>query len=565
MMKTGTETSAYFVKKVANAEDESSGDSFEIFLFAKVNGRKGKVVVERDKARDVDHLHRLFLKKNAALPSDDGTAKALIQAAIDREPIRYDLHAKHVGWRPKRAGFVLKGSIIRPPDALTSLKPPIWINHRQVGSLKTRGSLEDWQRLVAEPAVYSTRMMLMLSAAFAAPLLKVVNAPNFGVNLYGLSKVGKTTALLVATSVVGIGQERDLPNWNATSGAFLETARTFNDLLLAINEVGLLAGKRGDAYGPIRERIYCFSEGVDRARMSTSSLASSSSSQWRGIFVSTSEYSFNEYAAFSGEARSEGEFARCLDVAAAVRGMPTVFDRRPDEITKAAAGRWARRQLIKLRGACERQCGTALASYIAYLVDQGRDLPKAVRARRTQFMTQMKRLKLDGALDHAAKNFALIFAGGSLAIDAGILPWEKEALLEAIGLCFEAAVFDIRGHANALEAAKRQLRKRLRSGDLVERTAVAIFGPNDHAAYIERRDNKIYFTVTSKAFAGWFDNRAQIIAILRWLYEQGLLDIGDKRISPSMKSTDWAERQRRWPNGANPRSFTFAAPFDRSE
>ncbi len=552
------------VKKVANAEDEGSGNSFEIFRFVKVNGRKGKVAVERDKARDVDYLYRLLLKKNAALPTDDDDAKSLIQEAINQDPKRYELHATHVGWRPNRAGFVLKGSIIGGSEALPRLKPPLWINDRQVGSLKNRGSLEEWRRLVAEPAAYSSRMMLLISAAFATPLLKVVRTPNFGVNLYGLSKVGKTTALLAATSVIGIGQERDLPNWNATSSAFLETARTFNDLLLAVNEVGLLSGKRGDAYGAIRERIYTFSEGADRARMSASSLASSGSSQWRGIFVSTAEYSFNDYAAFSGETRSEGEFARCLDVAAAVRGLPTVFDRHPEQITKAA-GRWSQRQLIKLRGACERQCGTALPIYIAYLVDQGRALRKNVRARQKIFLTRAKRLKLDGALDHAAKNFALIFAGGSLAIDAGILPWEKEALLEAIALCFEAAVFDIRGHVDALEAAKNHLRKRLSSGEVVQRTAGAIFGPDEHPAYFERRDKKIWFTVSSKAFAGWFDNRAQLIAILRWLYEQGLLDIGEKRMTSSVKSTDWAERQRRWPSRANPRSFTFAHPFDQSD
>ncbi len=79
-------------------------------------------------------------------------------------------------------------------------------------------------------------------------------------------KIGKTTALLVGASAIGIGTERDLPNWNATSNAFLETARGFNDLVLPANEVGLLAGKRRDAYAPIRERIYAFSEGRDRAR-----------------------------------------------------------------------------------------------------------------------------------------------------------------------------------------------------------------------------------------------------------------------------------------------------------
>jgi hypothetical protein len=104
--------------------------------------------------------------------------------------------------------------------------------------------------------------MLVLAAAFAAPLVRVSGLQNFGINLFGRSKVGKTTALLAGASVIGIGTERDLPNWNSTSNAFLETARGFNDLMLPAYEVGLLAGNRRDAYAPIRERIYAFQRGA---------------------------------------------------------------------------------------------------------------------------------------------------------------------------------------------------------------------------------------------------------------------------------------------------------------
>jgi uncharacterized protein (DUF927 family) len=92
--------------------------------------------------------------------------------------------------------------------------------------------------------------MLLISASFAAPLLNVTKMPNFGINVYGLSKVGKTTGLLGATSVIGIGSERNLPNWNATSGAFLETARSFNDLLLAVNEVAFSRARRATLMAP---------------------------------------------------------------------------------------------------------------------------------------------------------------------------------------------------------------------------------------------------------------------------------------------------------------------------
>ena len=53
--------------------------------------------------------------------------------------------------------------------------------------------------------------MLIISAAFAAPLLEVVSMPSFGINLFGRSKVGKSTVALAAGSIIGIGCEEQLP------------------------------------------------------------------------------------------------------------------------------------------------------------------------------------------------------------------------------------------------------------------------------------------------------------------------------------------------------------------
>ena len=41
-----------------------------------------------------------------------------------------------------------------------------------------------------------------------------------------------------------------------------------------------------------------------------------------------------------------------------------------------------------------------------------------------------------GARQHAAENFSLIFAGGCLAVDAGILPYRKIDVFRAIERCF---------------------------------------------------------------------------------------------------------------------------------
>jgi hypothetical protein len=233
-----------WIVKSANIEDAATGDSYEVFTFGKTLGRTGKLRIERDKARDSHALLGALARKNAVLPFNEKEATDLVEAAIKSEPRRYRLHVRRLGWRPRFAGFALKRTVIGAPDEIQGLRPPLWVNDQQVGVLKSRGTLEQWRQHVAARVTYSSRLMAVLAAAFAAPLVMVSGLQNFGINIFGRSKAGKTTALMVGGSAIGVGTERDLPNWNCTGNAFLETARGFNDLMLPVNEVGLLAGKR---------------------------------------------------------------------------------------------------------------------------------------------------------------------------------------------------------------------------------------------------------------------------------------------------------------------------------
>ena len=107
------------------------------------------------------------------------------------------------------------------------------------------------------------------------------------------------------------------------------------------------------------------------------------SARFRTIFVSTAEHSFTEYAAFAGETRDEGEYARCLDVPATSSKRSTIMDRCPEENGKA---RWARKQLIELRNACDHQHGMILRPYIEFLIEKGEGLRDEVQAYMDEFL-----------------------------------------------------------------------------------------------------------------------------------------------------------------------------------
>jgi hypothetical protein len=402
-------------------------------------------------------------------------------------------------------------------------------------------------------------------------LLKVSGLQSFGINLFGISKAGKTTALLAGASFAGIGSESGLPNHRATPAAKLELARIFNDQMLPLNEVGLLAGKKRDAYGPIRELIYNLSEGRDRIRMSQSQTAvAAHCAQFRTIFVSTSESSFDEYARLAGESRDEGEYARCMDVAAALKDHQTIMDRLPPKGSRRETRQAARKATINLRKACHRHYGRPFERYITHLLAKQSTLKAEVRRIMTSALREMKDPSLDGALQHAARNFALLYAGGVMAIDAKLFPMGKTDLLDVIAGAYRRSVNDLRVIDDPEKAAKCILRLNLRDQKLIPSTKdLGKAGPTP-VGFRRQKDGKTRFTIHSTAFRNWFDNRDEAVqAALRWLHAKKVLR--PKTTSSGSDTThrgiDWAVTTPRWPTkqidgrGKGVRSIVFDDPF----
>jgi hypothetical protein len=72
------------VEKVGNAEDESTGDAFEIFRFKKVWGVDGEIRIPRDRARDPEFVNSLLILKNADLPYPNGQSVPIVLQAIQQ-------------------------------------------------------------------------------------------------------------------------------------------------------------------------------------------------------------------------------------------------------------------------------------------------------------------------------------------------------------------------------------------------------------------------------------------------------------------------------------------------
>ena len=549
----------------ANAEDEATGDAFEIFDFKKVGNRSGRIRVPRQDLQKPEALYTLLIRKNAALPLCPEMLDQKLKEIISSKPEKKFLYSAQVGWRPGGNGFVTPKGVIGCSKTARLPLPPLWLGERHLMALREAGTWETWRDTVGKLSLRSSAAMLAICAAFAAPLLHFTARQSFGFNLFGRAKAGKTTALLAGASVIGLGREGDLPNWGATAAAKGELARMFNDMLFPLNEVGLLGGSKKKAYPEIRETIYRLGEGRERLRHTQSIFsAPAASSEVRTIFFSTAEHSFDDYAALAGEARDEGEYARCIDMPVNRPNRHTIIDRYPASVAKVKRKKWAEDRVIELRKACEANHGAVFRRYVEHLIARHGTLRSTIARYMGEADELSQSAAVKGALEHARQNMALLYAGGCLAIDAGVVPWTSEQLLRAVSTGWRRALELHRNKKDVLTEAKRALGANLKLESVKRRGSSASFSPEEVDGFYVMEDTARIYTVHAAAMRRWLRNDSkQFKVLLERLQSDRFLKPRQSRTDKS--DSDWAIQTPKWPNGKSVRSIVFRDPFPRPD
>jgi Domain of unknown function (DUF927) len=558
-------TSLARLTHVANVEDDSTDEAFEVFKYVKVGGRRGTLFVEREVADEAKQVRLRLRKHNAALSPIFADSMREVEKAIRAQPLRLFRYAASTGWLPDGKGFVTAYGTIDSVNRRQKILPPRRLNAAQRRGAKPEGDLEGWKKEVAVPCGYSDLAITILSAAFAAPVLKVVGRPSFGLNIHGLAKTGKSAILVVGSSVGGAGREEELPNWAATSAAVGEFCRLYCDRFMPINEVGLI--KKKDAYGKIQPAIYQMAEGRERDRHSKSSFAITDDSGFhRTIFVSTAEHSFDYYAQLAGETRDEGEHARCVEVTAVRKGHMTVIDRWPASVPLDQRNAWARKLLKRVRNGCEQHHSVAMTPYVEFLMQDVKRAERHVKGYMAEFMEGLDTTRMSGAMEHAAENLSLIYAGGCVAIDAGVLPYQKSDVLRAVERCFRDALQTAAEESDPLLRAKRLLRRCLESNRIFE-----VKSPNDSFdarrfdGYVANCDGRWRYVIRAASLRDWLKTELGAArGIVEWLEERRrLLARQPRSLEKADRPTDWAERIFVWPDKSSVRSMVFYDPFEK--
>lgn len=544
------------IEKVRSIQDEAIGKWFDVFRVRNLAGNRIEIEVPRG-TTSLQQVLQLLLDRGAALDNSADTISAIQDAKGAKAPVY--IRSAQTGWRDNFETFVTqhgaagKGKNVLPPKPNPNLP--------EVPELV--GDLQAWKQLISV-CQYSTSMLLALCVVFAAPLIRLLARSNFTIVLVADSRSGKSTAQMVAGSVLGFRTEEQLPTLDATDAGLRALAFSFNDHPLLINEVATARGKKSDVYSTLLGGTYALMSGRDTMRHPSWSEGHQAGT-FNTIGLMSSEHSPDTWAGRAGEIRDNGEKIRLISVPVSLDPHGKTFDQLPADLSPEERARKAKHYADTLKMGFTMQAGTAWPAYLEKLIEnRNRTLEnsKSVIQRFEQRMSYEKRNDLERDI---ISKFAVLAAGGVIATRAKILPFSAGLVANAVERSCEAALRALPNYAADLDHDLSILREML-GGPTV------IAGPPDQVQ-ISGRDMDLLkgadgikykhgagqeFIIRSESLVGWFNSLNRVQQLLEWLDDEGYLQ--HARARKSGRSVEWAQSQAEWYRGHRPRSINIVLP-----
>lgn len=289
-------------------------------------------------------------------------------------------------------------------------------------SLGKAGSLAGWIDHVAAPCAGNSRLVVAMSAAFAAPCAGLLGAEGGGVHLRGPSSCGKSTALAIASSVYG--PPAYAQTWRATDNGIEGTCAQHTDMLLVLDEIGQLEPRHAG------QVAYMIANGQGKARSHRDG-SPRAITTWRVLFLSAGEVGIADLVTQSGGKVRAGQEVRVIDLPADAGAGLGLFDRVPAGTSPGAFA-------DTLKAAAAKHHGHALPAFLKALVADPAKSRDTLRALRESIASSITPIDASGQVRRVADRFALIAAAGELATAYRLSGWTQGEAERAASSCFAA-------------------------------------------------------------------------------------------------------------------------------
>ena len=149
-------------------------------------------------------------------------------------------------------------------------------------SLRKVGSIKNWKRAY-ELAKKSPVARIIIAAAIAPILLKILGERNFLLHIYAPTRAGKTTALYLAASAVG--DEKIIRSFDATRNGLAGAAADVSDFPFLIDEKQVADSRIKEQLDTL---VYSLANGIGRTKLNKDSTLKKLQ-DWRTIAIMTGE------------------------------------------------------------------------------------------------------------------------------------------------------------------------------------------------------------------------------------------------------------------------------------
>ncbi|END1361713.1 DUF927 domain-containing protein [Salmonella enterica subsp. enterica] len=300
-----------------------------------------------------------------------------------------------------------------------------------LGDESSQGTLKQWQKHVAEPALNSEYMVLALCNAFAGYCIRFASTSigSGGFHFYGQSSGGKSTTLRVAASVRGSGNT--ISSWKMTDAGCEEIAEARNHGLLILDELKLLDRNPEEAARKAMDLCYMLGDGRGKKR---SAGYQKSLSSWNLAMLSAGELSLGQHARDGGLERMKGEEVRLVDI--------PVDDELAYGVLGSHPGSMNSGQFIELiQSQCGLYYGTAGPEFVRKLLTKDEyEIKAKLEHLIDKFLIHQNMDNCnDGVQRRIALRFALAYASGVLAVNLKILPYKRTDIMKAVSACYYRA------------------------------------------------------------------------------------------------------------------------------
>jgi uncharacterized protein (DUF927 family) len=269
-------------------------------------GRWQREIIER---QTISNRNRIVSLSEKGFPVTSTNAKALVDYLAEFESLNLsflpvEIVSTHLGWQDGgEKGFLLGKKHINGLSDLDIRFRPLNVGDAQISdAFTTKGSFKDWISCITPIQKYP-KVLALFYASFAAPLLEILKAPNFIVDLSSGTSEGKTIALRIAASIWGNPDERDrdsiLHSWDLTKVWVEKTSGVLQSLPLILDDTKTCKENKF-----VKETIYGVANGRGKGRGSVT--GTQETAHWRTILLSTGESPATSFT------QDGGAFARVL-------------------------------------------------------------------------------------------------------------------------------------------------------------------------------------------------------------------------------------------------------------